>query len=186
VSQGKTIDLDPHLFYEKTMTTDQDLFAALDALNISRTVIEHPPLFTVEDGRDWHDKIPGMHGKNLFMKDKKGKLWLVVMPGDKRALMGPLEKAIGSARLSFGSPELLLEVLGTTPGSVTPFALLNDHKRQVTVVLDPDLMAAGLVNVHPMRNTASVGLLADDLRRFIESLGYIPLMANCGVWPEVG
>ena len=167
-----------------TMTTDEQLFAHLDALGIAHETIEHPPLCTVEEGRDWHHKIKGMHGKNLFMKDKKGRLWLVVMPGDKRAQLGPLEKAIGLARLSFGKPDLLLEVLGVPAGSVTPFALLNDTGRQVTVVLDQDLMAADFVNFHPMRNTASTTLRAADLLRFIKGLGYEPLLADCGFWPE--
>src|ERR1700722_358631 len=96
-------------------STPQQLFAFFDQLGIEHSTIEHPPIFTVEDGRAWHDKIPGRHGKNLFLKDKKGKIWLVVMPADKRADLARLEKTIDAARLSFGKPELLLEVLGLTP-----------------------------------------------------------------------
>lgn len=167
------------------MTATQDsLFAALDKLGIAHQTIAHRPLFTVEDGRDLHGKIPGMHCKNLFLKDKKDKLWLVVMPGDKRAHLTRLEKAIGSARLSFGKAELLQEVLGIAPGSVTPFALLNDQARRVTVVLDKDMMQAPLVNYHPLRNDASTALSAADLLKFISSLSYTPVIADCGEWVE--
>lgn len=166
------------------MFSEADLFARLDALGIRHQTIEHPALFTVEQGRDWHHKIPGMHGKNLFLKDKKDKLWLVVMPGDKRAHLNRLERAIGSTRLSFGKPELLKEVLGIAPGSVTPFALINDTQKRVTVVVDSDLAAVSLVNFHPLRNTASTALAATDLLKFIKSLGFDPVLADCGEWDE--
>lgn len=166
------------------MTTENQLFAYLDTLQIQHQTIEHPPVFTVEEGRDLHSKIPGMPCKNLFLKDKKDKLWLVVMPGLKRAHLAALERAIGSARLSFGRPELLQEVLDITPGSVTPFALMNDTSRRVTVVLDSDMMKSGLVNFHPLRNTASTVLETADLLKFIKSLSYSPLVADCGDWVE--
>jgi len=158
------------------------LFALFDSLGISHSTVEHRPLFTVEDGRDLHHTIAGLHCKNLFMKDKKGKLWLIVMPGDKRAQITQLEKTIGSARLSFGKPDLLMEVLGIAPGSVTPFALINDTARRVTVVLDTDMMKADLVNFHPLRNNASTTLSAADLLKFIKALSYTPVLADCGPW----
>ena len=166
------------------MITETQLYAMFDALGIKYETIEHPPVFTVEEGRDLHSKIPGMTCKNLFLKDKKDKLWLVVMPGLKRAHLAALERAIGSARLSFGKPELLQEVLDITPGSVTPFALVHDKERRVTVVLDSDMMKAGLVNYHPLRNTASTALQAEDLLKFIKSLSYTPVIADCGAWVE--
>src|SRR5580704_4723308 len=120
--------------------TPAQLFALFEELGIAHSTIEHPPIFTVEEGRAWHDKIPGLHGKNLFLKDKKDKLWLVVMPADKRADLNRLEKRVHAARLSFGKPDLLLEVLGLTPGSVTPFGLINDQQRRVSVIIDEDLL----------------------------------------------
>jgi Ala-tRNA(Pro) deacylase len=164
------------------MTTEKDLFTYLDSLGIKHQTIEHPPLFTVEDGRAWDHKIPGLPCKNLFLKDKKGKLWLVVMPGHKRANLSFLEKSIGAARLSFGKPNLLEEVLNIKPGSVTPFALMNDKQRHLTVVLDKDMMQAPMVNFHPLRNTASTALNPKDLLNFIKSLGFSPLTADCGSW----
>jgi Ala-tRNA(Pro) deacylase len=162
------------------LTANSQLFATLDQFGIPHSTVEHPAFFTVEDGRDWHDKILGLHGKNLFLKDKKDRLYLVSMPGDKRADITAIEKRIGSARLSFGKPELLLEVLGVTPGSVTPFALINDTARRVQPVLDRDLMAADAVNFHPLVNTASTTVKSQDLQRFMESLGYKPLIVDCG------
>ena len=160
--------------------TAAQLFAQFDALGIAHSTIEHPPFFTVEEGRVWHDKIPGLHCKNLFMKDKKGQLWLAVLPGDKRADIGQLEKRIGSARLSFGKPDLLLDILGITPGSVTPYALINDTARQVKVVLDRDMMQSELINFHPLINTASTTIKTSDLLKFIEALGYTPQIVDCG------
>jgi Ala-tRNA(Pro) deacylase len=163
--------------------TPADLFRYLDELGIDHSTIEHPPLFTVEEGRAWHDKIPGLHCKNLFLKDKKDKIWLALMPGDKRADLNRLEKRVHAARLSFGKPDLLLEVLRLTPGSVTPFGLLNDTARRVTVIVDDDIPKHEWINFHPLHNAASTTLRTVDLLRFIRSLGYEPLVANCG--PEV-
>ncbi|MDX9690508.1 MAG: prolyl-tRNA synthetase associated domain-containing protein [Proteobacteria bacterium] len=162
--------------------TEADLFALFEQLGIKTETVEHPPLFTVEDGLGVRDSIPGMDCKNLFLKDKKGKIWLVVMPGDKRAQLSKLEKDIGAARLSFGKPELLMEILGVTPGTVTPFALMNDKGHNINVVLDSDMMAEETINFHPLRNTASTALKSADLMRFINHLGYTPALANCGIW----
>jgi Ala-tRNA(Pro) deacylase len=159
--------------------TPEALFAYLDQLGIEHSTIRHPPIFTVEEGRDWHDKIPGLHGKNLFLKDKKDRIWLVVMPGDKRADLSRVEKRVHAARLSFGKPELLLEVLGLTPGSVTPFGLINDVTRRVTVVVDEDLPKSEWVNFHPLHNAASTTLRSADLLRFMRALGYDPLIVDC-------
>jgi Ala-tRNA(Pro) deacylase len=138
--------------------TPDELFALLDRLGIEYSTVEHPPFFTVEEGRPWHHKIPGLHCKNLFIKDRKGGIWLVVMPGEKRADIGRLEKLLGAPRFSFARAELLQEVLELTPGSVTPFGLINDRARRVTVVLDQDMLDAEWVNYHPLSNTASTTL----------------------------
>jgi Ala-tRNA(Pro) deacylase len=156
--------------------TQDELFALLDRLGIAHSTVSHPPLFTVEEGREWHDKIPGLHCKNLFIKDRKGGIWLVVLPADKRADLGRLEKLLAAPRFSFARPEVLLEVLELTPGSVTPFGLLNDRERRVRVVLDQAMLAAAWVNVHPLHNAASTTLLAADLLRFVRALGYEPVI----------
>jgi Ala-tRNA(Pro) deacylase len=161
-------------------TTETQLFEFLDSLGIAHSTVEHPALFTVEDGRDWHDKIPGLHCKNLFLKDKKGQIWLAVMPGDKRADLNRLEKRLSAPRFSFGKPELLVEVLSLTPGSVTPFGLMNDQQKRIRVVLDTDMLKAETINFHPLRNTASTTIKAQDLVKFVTALGYKPLLEDCG------
>jgi Ala-tRNA(Pro) deacylase len=152
------------------------LFALLDGLGIEHSTVQHPPIFTVEEGRPWHDLIPGLHCKNLFIKDRKGGIWLVLMPGDKRADLARLEKVLAAPRFSFARPELLQEVLELTPGSVTPFGLINDRQRRVTVILDQQMLDAEWVNFHPLHNAASTTLRSADLLRFVRALGYDPIM----------
>lgn len=162
------------------MSVSKPLFDFLDHLGIAHSTIEHAPVFTVEDGREWKHEIPGLHCKNLFMKDAKGRILLAVLPGDKRADIKGIERKAGVARLSFGKPELLKDVLGVEPGSVTPFALVNDVGRRVSVILDADMMKADLVNYHPLRNDASTTIHADDLMKFVKALGYEPMVFDCG------
>ena len=156
--------------------TPDDLFAFLDSLGIAHSSVAHPPFFTVEEARGWHHKIPGLHCKNLFIKDKKGGIWHVVLPADKRADLGALEKTLGAPRFSFAKPEVLMEVLQLTPGSVTPFGLINDTARRVRVVLDRDMLRSDRVNFHPLHNAASTTIAADDLVRFVRALGYDPMI----------
>jgi Ala-tRNA(Pro) deacylase len=156
--------------------SQEDLFAFLDNLGIEHSTVTHPPFFTVDEGRPWHDMIPGLHCKNLFIKDRKGGIWHVVLPADKRADLGALEKALGAPRFSFARPEVLLEVLQLTPGSVTPFGLINDTARRATVVLDQDMLANEWVNFHPLRNDASTTIRAADLVTFVRALGYTPII----------
>ncbi len=155
-----------------------DLFRSLDSLGIEHSTVTHPPFFTVEEGRPWHHKIPGLHGKSLFIKDRKGGISLVAMPAEKRADLGRLEKALDAPRFSFAKPELLQEVLGLTPGSVTPFGLINDTQRGVRVVLDQDMLDAEWVNFHPLHNAASTTLRSADLLRFVRALGYEPVIVR--------
>jgi Ala-tRNA(Pro) deacylase len=162
--------------HEIMAATQADLFALFDRLGIEHSTVEHPPFFTVEEGRPWHDMIPGLHCKNLFIKDRKGGIWLVVMPAEKRADLGRLEKALGAPRFSFARPDLLQEVLALTPGSVTPFGLINDTQRRVTVVLDGEMLDSEWVNLHPLHNAASTTLRSADLLRFVRALGYEPVV----------
>ena len=156
--------------------TPEELFAYFDLLGIAHSTVSHPPFFTVDEGREWHDKIPGLHCKNLFIKDKKGGIWHVVVPGDKRVDLNALEKSLGAPRFSFAKPEVLWEVEQLTPGSVTPFGLINDTARRVTVILDDEMLQSEWVNFHPLHNAASTTLRATDLVKFVRSLGYDPVI----------
>lgn len=151
--------------------TPDDLFRRLDALGIAHATHRHAAAFTVEQGNAVWGDIPGVHCKNLFLKDAKGKLWLVVAPADRPIDLKKLPERIGSARLSFGNAELLRAVLGVDPGSVTPFGLINDVEHRVTVVLDRWMTEQPLVNYHPLRNDMTTTLAAADLLRFVRACG---------------
>src|SRR5581483_10916605 len=155
--------------------TPEDLFAALDALGISHQTAKHPPLFTVEQSRALRGQIPGGHAKNLFLRDKKNALYLVVAEEDAVIDLKGLHRRLGaSGRFSFGSADLLREVLGVAPGAVTPFGAINDADGRVTVVLDAALMAYDVINSHPLINTMTTSLKRDDLVKFLESTGHMP------------
>jgi Ala-tRNA(Pro) deacylase len=158
-----------------TPTTPADLFAALDRLGIPHPTVTHAALFTVEEAQVLRGKIPGGHTKNLFLKDKKGALFLVTALEDAAIPLKSLHRLLGaSGRLSFGSAEQLYEVLGVRPGSVTPLAAINDRAGRVTVVLDAALMAEALINSHPLDNTMTTTLARDDLVRFLTAAGHPP------------
>jgi Ala-tRNA(Pro) deacylase len=160
--------------------TSKELFARFADLGIETKTYTHPPLFTVEESRRLRGDLPGGHCKSLFFKDKKERYWLVVTLEERPVDIKALEGRIGSARLSFARPERLIEVLGVKPGSVTPFALINDAERQVTVVLDQAMLAHDPLNYHPLHNEATTAIAPNDLIRFIESCGHAPRVVDLG------
>jgi Ala-tRNA(Pro) deacylase len=153
-------------------TSPDQLIAFLDALGIATTTHTHPPVFTVEEAQALRGTLPGGHCKNLFLKDKKGRLWLVVALEDSVVDLKTLDKKIGSARLSFGNADLLWEVLGIRPGSVTPFAAINDTRHRVTVVLERAMMTHELLNYHPLDNGRTTAIRSADLIRFLQATGH--------------
>ncbi len=162
----------------RTPATPDDLFARLDELGIETTTVTHPPVYTVEESQQHCSDIPGGHCKNLFLKDKKGAIWLVVTLEDAAVDMKSLHKTIGSARLSFGKPDLLMEVLGVIPGSVTPFAVINDTGIRVNVVLDRTMLSHDILNYHPLTNDATTTIRSADLLTFIEACGHSPQIVD--------
>jgi len=156
----------------------EKLLDFLEELGIDTTTVTHPPAFTVEDAKALRGRIPGGHTKNLFLKDKKGRLWLVVALEDTAVDLKGLPRRIGSARLSFGRAELLEEVLGVKPGSVTPFALMNDVEGKVTVVLDARMMEHDVLNFHPLVNTATTSIGREDFLRFLRATGHEPIICD--------
>jgi Ala-tRNA(Pro) deacylase len=155
--------------------TPDDLFAFLDKLGIAHPTASHPPLFTVEQSRGLRGTIAGAHTKNLFLKDKKGALFLLTALEDAAIELKSLHRRLGaSGRFSFGSAELLREALGVEPGTVTPFAAINDPANRVAVVLDAALMAHGTINAHPLVNTMTTSVAAADLLRFLQATGHDP------------
>jgi Ala-tRNA(Pro) deacylase len=161
--------------------TRQDLLARLDELGVASNTVEHEAVFTVAESSKLERELPGGHTKNLFLKDKKDRLFLVVALGHAHIDLKMLPKKLGSDRLSFGKPELLMEVLGVAPGSVTPFALINDTTQRVTVILDADMMRHERLNYHPLENTATTNIAREDFLRFIRSCGHEPrILAAAG------
>jgi Ala-tRNA(Pro) deacylase len=156
--------------------TPDDLFAFLDSLSIPHPTVTHPPLFTVEDSRGLTERVPGGHSKNLFLKDSRGKLFLITLLEDARVNLKAVPAIIGSGRLSFGSADLLREVLGVEPGSVTPFALINDRDHRVTPVFDAAMMELALLNFHPLVNTMTTSITRDQLLAFAAATGHTPLI----------
>jgi len=158
----------------KSAADREALFARLEELDIASVTVEHEPVFTVEESQSLRERLPGAHTKNLFLVDKDGRAALVVAKDDTRVDLKMVAKCLGHGRLSFGKPERLLDLLGVTPGSVTPFALINDPEVRVTVGVDAVLLTFVEVNFHPLENTATTRLATQDFLRFIRSCGHEP------------
>lgn len=154
--------------------TRDDILARFDALGIATKTIDHAPVFTVEEARALRGEIPGGHCKNLFLKDEKGAIYLIVCLEDARVDLKAAPARIGSRRLTFGKPDLLMDVLGVEPGSVTPFGLINDTTGRATVILDAVMMEQEWLNYHPLRNDATTTIRAADLLAFIRATGHEP------------
>ena len=153
------------------------LDARLAALGIQATTVEHEAVFTVEESAGLRARIPGAHTKSLFLTDTDGRMVLVVAKDDTRVDLKALAKRLGAGRFSFGKPPRLEAVLGVTPGSVTPFALINASAADVAVVVDQSILDYDEVNCHPLENTATTRLATADLIRFIRTCGHEPLIA---------
>jgi Ala-tRNA(Pro) deacylase len=161
--------------------TRETLLARFAALKIYYTEYTHPAVFTVEEAKELRGELPGVHCKSLFLKAKGGRLFLLVCLEWRRMDMKALADLLPSRRLSFGQPELLLEKLGVTPGSVTPFGAINDtglEGDRVTIVLDKQMLEATQVNYHPLINTATIGLSPESLQRFLVDCDHLPLILD--------
>jgi Ala-tRNA(Pro) deacylase len=152
----------------------EDLFARFDALGIAHTTHRHRPVFTVAESRDLKAAMPGGHTKNLFLKDKKGAIFLLSAIAETRIDLNAVSRLLGAGRFSFGSAELLMRCLGVEPGSVTLFALINDAEGRVSVILDEALFAHDPVNFHPLRNDATTAISPADMLKFVRATGHEP------------
>ncbi|MGN6500792.1 MAG: prolyl-tRNA synthetase associated domain-containing protein [Tsuneonella sp.] len=160
-----------------TQRGEAGLLADLASLAIPYATHEHPAVFTVAESRALDNGMPGAHTKNLFLKDAGGEFWLITVPAAAQVNLKALPAAIGCKRVSFGNPGDMERLLGVTPGSVTPLAMINAAPASVSVVLDSGLAAAGRINVHPLRNTATLGLAGDDVLRLLRHWGHDPRLA---------
>ena len=159
--------------------TEAELNEFLADLGISVSTVRHPPLFTVADSQALRGEIHGGHTKNLFLKDKKDNYFLVTVGEEAVVDLKQIHQLIGAAsRVSFGKPEMLMELLGVIPGAVTVFGLINDTEGKVKVVLDQELMSHDVINGHPLTNEATTSIAAADLIRFVEATGHDPVILN--------
>ena len=154
------------------------LLAWMAEHGIDQTTRDHPAVFRVDQGLELKASMPGAHTKNLFLKDKKGRLWLISAAQDTVIDLKRAHRAMGSDRLSFGNETLLWETLGVRPGSVTALGLINDADRRVTFVLDQRLWEADIVNFHPLTNTATTALDQAGFRKVLALLGRDPIVVD--------
>ncbi|MCK5284858.1 MAG: prolyl-tRNA synthetase associated domain-containing protein [Alphaproteobacteria bacterium] len=155
-------------------TSPDILLKTLDMLDIDYRIYKHEPIFTVEEGIHLKAEIPGVHCRNLFLRDKKKKMFLVVAANETKINLKTLPDLIGSARLSFGSTERLWMYLGIRPGSVCPFCVMNDKEHAVQVILDASMMKADIVNYHPLDNAQTISLTPDNMLKFFTHTGHKP------------
>jgi len=164
----------PRLADGSAPETTQGLIERLAALGIAQRTVAHPPLFTVAESKELRGQLPGLHIKNLFLRNKKGTMWLVTCLEDRAVDLKWLGEVLGAGRFSFGSPDRLMAYLGVTPGAVTPFAVINDKGGAVAMVLDRALAGAEPVNAHPLVNDRTTAVTGDDLVRFLEAADHPP------------
>jgi Ala-tRNA(Pro) deacylase len=158
--------------------TPEELFAYFDTLGIGHRTYSHPPVFTVAEAVRLRGKLPGGHCKSLFLKDKKGRFWLAVMLEERRIDLKKLAAQLGAPRFSFGGAADLDRLLGVRPGSVTPFALVNDVQGLVTPVLDARMLECDPLNYHPLENDRTTAVSPPDLVCFIRASGHEPLIVE--------
>jgi Ala-tRNA(Pro) deacylase len=153
------------------------LYGWLRTLGIAWKTYEHIPVFTVAEAGAVHDSVPGGHTKNLFLKDRRNGLWLVVLRDRLRVDLNALAKQLAAPRFSFGTAELLVATLGIEPGSVTPFALISDANHLVRPILDEGMLALDPLNFHPLRNDRTTAISPGDLLAFVRACGHDPIIA---------
>ena len=165
-------------FKDSLPTTPESLIEKLESLDIAFTVHHHPPLRTVEDSKEYRDNMPGMHLKNLYLRDKKKRNYLIVAEEDRMIDLKSLHSTIGSDRLSFGSADRLFEMLGVRPGAVSPFTLINDTEHRVSLSIDAELMTADSLYFHPLVNDMTLGVTPEGLSRFLADTGHQSQIIN--------
>jgi len=155
-------------------TSPETLLKTLDSLNIPYELHHHDPIFKVEEGLHLKAEIPGTHCRNLFLKDKKGKMFLITAANETKIDLKSLPERLECGRLSFASKDRLMEYLGIYPGAVTPFTAINDTDHNVTMILDKTMMEASIMNVHPLDNAMTIGFAPNNLLKFLAHTGHNP------------
>lgn len=151
-----------------------DVTQHLTRLGIAHRTISHEPMFTVEDSRRFRNGVPGGYSKNLFLRNKKGRMWLVTLCEDRAVDLKTLGEKIGAGRVSFGSAERLMHHLGVVSGAVTPLAVINDHECVVTAVIDAELLTLDPLHFHPCVNTRTTTLDHQGLVQYMTAFNHKP------------
>lgn len=158
--------------------TPEDLLHYISDLGVETSTMTHPAVYTVEEAKTHRHGLIGAHSKNLFLRDKKGKMFLLTALEDRAIDLKSLRDVLGVRSLSFGSAERLQKYLGVTPGSVTPFGVINDTGGDVTMVLDRGLMEYETLNFHPLINTQTTSISPGGLIQFLESTDHTPVFID--------
>lgn len=167
------------------MKTKTDLFKFFDALGIAYKTYEHEPLFTVEQADTVAHAIPGTHIKNLFLKDDNGQLWLLVAESHAKIELKKVMQLLKAPKLRFADANLLMQHLGVTPGSVTPFGLLNDGDHKVKVVIDASLLEGEIINAHPLENNATTAVNVEDFKKFLKAMDHKVLIIDFAAYSMI-
>ncbi len=152
--------------------TEDEIYAEFQRHGIAFEKLEHPPVFTVEESAGIHAALPGAHTKNLFLKDKQKRFWLVVLPHDRRADLKGMAERLSAGKFSFGSPEDMERLLQVMPGAVTPLAIANTTPGDVQLVFDESFRSDQPIAVHPLRNSATIALDFDALTTWLQDMGH--------------
>ncbi len=158
--------------------TSEDLFQRLRELGIDYETAHHPPVFTVEEAQAVRAEMIGGHTKNLFLRNKKGRMWLLVCDEERKLDLKEVGKRLEAGRLSFGRPERLMQHLGVNPGAVSPFAVMNDKEGQVRLVFERSLLEIPELNFHPLDNSMTTRIATPDVIRFLEEVDHAPELVD--------
>ena len=142
-----------------------ELIELLKKESYKMTVHQHDALFTVQDSKKLRGKIEGAHSKNLFLKNKKNKFFLLTCEEADKIDLKRISKSLGLGNTSFAKEEYLDQYLKIKPGSVSPFALLNDEEGEVSFYLEQTLYESEFVNFHPLINTSTITI---ENNKFLE------------------
>ena len=158
----------------------REIARMLEGLGITHRTVSHVPVYTVAESRELRADFPGGHSKNLFLRNKKGRMWLVTCHENRQIDLKALGERLGAGRFSFASADRLMRYLGVIPGAVTPFAVVNDRERVVSMVLDEALLAFDPLHFHPLDNAMTTAVSADDLLKFLEHASHPPEIVDLG------
>lgn len=170
------VEIVDQLINEAPPATVADVESLLEKLAVNYSTVSHPPMFTVEDSQNFRKDVPGGYSKNLFLRNKKGRMALVTLCENRQVDLRELGDQIGLGRVSFGSPQRLMHYLGVRPGAVTPLSVINDVTNQVTAYIDSALIRQHPLHFHPCDNSHTTALSAAELLSYMTACEHAPIV----------